>query len=241
MFEPCPALEFIVERVRIPAPPDSLEGELLYPAEGNPYGAVVLAGPHPFLGGTMHNNVVRSLSDDLAGRGLSCLRFNYRGPFEGSGQTKDLADQLANFWRFSRLPGEQDHAKELHAAINFLRGVIGEQLPLALIGYSFGCTLLPSAGFWHNADLLIALAPTLRTHDLAGFHELPQPKLIVAPQGDFATDEDRLAVWLDHLREPCELVRPWLDGHFFRGHESWLADTVGSFVERQWGSRRWHL
>jgi hypothetical protein len=40
---------------------------------------VVLAGPHPLLGGTLHNNVVRGLGDGPARGGLATLRFNYRG------------------------------------------------------------------------------------------------------------------------------------------------------------------
>ena len=69
----------VVESVRFSAGRYRLEGELAYPEAALPRGALVLAGPHPLLGGNMHNNVVRGLGDGLAQHGLATLRFNYRG------------------------------------------------------------------------------------------------------------------------------------------------------------------
>ena len=67
-----PALQLpdavVVESVRFSAGPFRLEGELAYPEERRPAGAVVLAGPHPLLGGNMPNNVVRALGEGLVHR-----------------------------------------------------------------------------------------------------------------------------------------------------------------------------
>jgi alpha/beta superfamily hydrolase len=70
--------DVVVETVRFTAGAHRLEGELVYPEEQRPARAVVLAGPHPLLGGNMHNNVVRALGDGLARLGAATLRFNYR-------------------------------------------------------------------------------------------------------------------------------------------------------------------
>jgi alpha/beta superfamily hydrolase len=218
--------EVVVERVRFPAGPFSLEGDLAYPATAVPTGAVVLAGPHPLLGGTRNNNVVRGLGDGLAGRGLVTLRFDYHG--EGG----NLARQMAEFWLHSTVQGEERHEDDLLGAVAFLRSVV-PQAPLALVGYSFGCTLLPAAARAYAVAALVLVAPTVGKHDLAGFAPLAQPKLVVAPRDDFAAHEAQLEAWFATLPGSREMLRPWLDGHFFRGHEDWLTEVVGSFIDRQ--------
>jgi alpha/beta superfamily hydrolase len=227
MSRPCTFDEIISERVRIRADSLHLEGELAYPGEGRPAGAVVLAGPHPLLGGTMHNNVVRALGEGLARRGLLSLRFDYR---DGT----SLGEYLAAFWEHSTMPGEALHADDLRAAVAYTRYVAGKAIPLALVGYSFGCSLLPAAVKAGKADVLVLIAPTVGTHDLGAFANLPQPRLVIAPRGDFAANEEDLLAWFVTLHGPRELCRPVLDGHFFRGHEDWLVDRVGSFIDRQW-------
>src|SRR5207302_716782 len=142
--------------VRFPAGPFTLEGELAYPVTEAPAGAVVLAGPHPLLGGTMHNNVVRRLGDGLAGQGLVTLRFDYHGH-------GDLARQMAEFWLHSTVKGEERHEDDLLGAVAFLRSVVPEA-PLALAGYSFGCTLLPAAARAHPVSALVLVAPTVGKH-----------------------------------------------------------------------------
>jgi alpha/beta superfamily hydrolase len=222
--------DIVVEHVSFPAGPFRLEGELAYPDGGMPTGAAVLAGPHPLLGGTRHNNVVRALGDALAGRGLATLRFDYRGAGGSEGPVVDLPRHLAEFWQTSHVSGEEYLADDLRGAVGFLRAVVGPEAPLALVGYSFGCSLLPRVA--DSAAALVLIAPTVGKHDLAGFEALTQPKLVIAPHDDFAADEDAVEAWFARLSEPRELLRPWLDGHFFRGHERRLAEVVGSFLDR---------
>jgi len=242
----------IVESVRLPAGRYRLEGELAYSETALPQGAVVLAGPHPLLGGTMHNNVVRGLGDGLSRHGLVTLRFNYRGVGASEGPPVDVAEHLARFWETSHVPDEIAYRDDLVGAIAYLRSVAGPELPLALVGYSFGCTLLP-AGLLPSSPLapvlrgegsgvrgamatapLVLIAPTVGTHDYEAFAEITNPKLVIAPEGDFATDAGGLVRWFDGLPQPKELVRPRLDSHFFRGHEHWLLATVGTFLNGEW-------
>jgi alpha/beta superfamily hydrolase len=222
----------VVEQVSFRAGSAELQGELVYPEIGCPRGKVILAGPHPLLGGTMSNNVVRALGDGLAQRGLVCLRFAYRG----TGSRSVGMKQLAEFWRTSRCPAEREYQEDLHAAVSFLDDAAGYGLPLALVGYSFGCTLLPAAS--RAADALVLIAPTVGTHDLGAFADHSQPLLVIAPREDFAVDETQLAEWFDRLRLPSRLVRPKLDGHFFRGHEAWLTETVGDYLDLHLGLGR---
>jgi alpha/beta superfamily hydrolase len=225
---PAPAREIVVEVVRFPGGDDLLEGELAYPAEGRPRGAAVLAGPHPLLGGSRHNNVVRALGDGLAGRGLATLRFDYHG------KDGDLARQMAAFWQSSHVPDEGKHGEDLRAAVAFLLETVGVPLPLALIGYSFGCSLLPGAVPPGVPTALVLIAPTVGKHDLGAFAPLPQAKLVIAAHDDFALDEKQLSAWLSRLRGPKEMVRPSLDGHFFRDCEGDVETAVAAFLDRQW-------
>jgi alpha/beta superfamily hydrolase len=219
--------DVVVERVGFRAGSADLEGELIYPEAGRPRLKVALAGPHPLLGGTMRNNVVRRLGEGLAGRGFVCLRFEYRH----TGKRYVNANQLAEFWRESRCPAEAEYQEDLNAAVAFLDDAAGYGLPLALIGYSFGCVLLPAAG--RAADALVLIAPPLGSHDLADLAGPSPPRLVIAPRGDFAVDESRLPAWFGDLRGPSKLLRPRLDGHFFRGHEAWLTEAVGDFLDLQ--------
>ncbi len=219
----------IVEEVRFSAGPHDLHGELVYPETGQPIATAVLAGPHPLLGGSMHNNVVRALGDGLAGRGLATLRFNYRCASVGNSLPRRTA-----FWQESRFEEEREFADDLNAAVAFLTDVVGPVPALALIGYSFGCRLLPGAVPTDRSTALVLIAPTVGTHDLEGFRTLPNPKLVIAPHGDFALDEEKFPDWYERLSGPKELVRPTLDGHFFRGCEDTVVEQVTAFLDRHW-------
>jgi alpha/beta superfamily hydrolase len=121
---------------------------------------------------------------------------------------------------------------DLSAALAFLRGALGD-LPLALAGYSFGCSLLPHARADRDAPLLL-IAPTLDTHEYTPFAALPNPLLVLAAEGDFAADLDQVRHWFDGLQAPRRLIQAPCDGHFFRGHEAWLAEMAFHFLLEQW-------
>ncbi len=242
----CSLDALVVESVRFASGPYRLEGELAYTEVGPPTGAVVLAGPHPLLGGHMHNNVVRGLGDGLARHGLVTLRFNYRGVGGSEGPAVDTVAHLARFWETSHVPDEAHHQDDLTASLDYLHMLTDDALPLALVGYSYGCSLLPFAmsggasarrcGRNRRADAppLVLVAPTVGTHDYGGFGTLTTPKLVIAPEGDFAADVPHLLDWFDGLQGPKQLVRPLRDSHFFRGHEDWLVATVMAFLDEQW-------
>jgi alpha/beta superfamily hydrolase len=231
-----PPRSIVVEKVRYPAGSYLLEGELAYPeADSNLCGTVVVAGSHPLLGGNMQNNVVRSLGDGLAERGFVTLRFNYRGVGASEGPPVNVARQMAEFWRTSHVSGEADHWQDLQGALNFLRETAGSHLPVALVGYSFGCSLLSAVHVPGGAAGVVLLAPTVARHDYTSFRSVTAPTLVVASEDDFATDSVSLHHWFDQLEVPKRRVVGDFDNHFFRGHEDWLVATVSDFLE---GCRR---
>jgi alpha/beta superfamily hydrolase len=224
----------VVEAVAFRAGPRRLEGELLYPASASPRGAVVVANPHPLLGGDMHNNVVRGLTDGLAGRGLIALRFNYRGVGRSEGPPVDVVGHLARFWETSHVPDELDFRTDLEGAIAYVRASSPPGLPVAAVGYSFGCSLLPRVFGAEDLDAMVLIAPTVTKHDYDPFLAMTRDLLVIAPEDDFATDAAELRRWFGRLVAPRRLVPTRLDSHFFRGHEPWLAETVFDYLSERW-------
>ncbi len=221
----------VAEDVRFRAGPWLLHGEMAYPEDGAVRGAVVLAGPHPLLGGNMRNNVIRALAAGLARRGFGTFRFDYRGVGKSEGPPIDVPHHVAEFWRTSHVAGEADLWQDVQAAADWLvQAVPG--VPLALAGYSFGCSLLP---FVQNPALaaLAVIAPTVGKHGYDAYRDLPTPLLIVAPADDFAADAAQLDAWLTTLAMQRQVLRPGCDNHFFRGHEGWLADVVARFLDNR--------
>ena len=211
-----------------------LHGELVYPENDRIIGAAVIAGPHPLLGGNMHNNVVQGIGDELARRQVVTLRFNYRGVGRSQGPRMDVIGHLAEFWKTSHVSEELELWQDVQGAIDCVRQAADPELPLALIGYSFGCALLPRVQRGESSPALILLAPTIAKHDYDSYLAVKNPKLVIASEDDFASDAVRLQSWFDELTPPKCLIQKRFDNHFFRGHEARLAETAFDFLRDQW-------
>jgi alpha/beta superfamily hydrolase len=228
-----PADAEVVEVVEVRSGDLSLEGRLAYPDAGRARGAVAIAGPHPLLGGDLDNNVVAGLTAGLARRGYTTLAFNYRGVGGSAGPPPDVSHHLAEFWATSHVAAEPGYRDDLVAALAHLRDIAGAATPVGLVGYSFGCSLLPAAT--PAGGPMVLIAPTVGTHDYETFAGHEGPLLVIAPDGDFAADATGLRQWFDRLPEPKRLLRGRWDDHFFRGHEDWLAGTVAEFLAEAFG------
>jgi len=226
--------DVVTESIRFLSGTYLLEGELLYPESRPPIGAVVVANPHPLLGGDMGNNVVRGLTNGLAEHGLVALRFNYRGVGGSEGPPVDVAANMARFWETSHIPEEAELHADVDAAIENIRDTAPSDIPVAVVGYSFGCSLLPALSAVADLDSLVLIAPTVAKHDYDGFLKLDRPMLVIAPEDDFATEICVVRKWYDRLTVPKELATTRLDNHFFRGHEEWLTQTILAFLFSRW-------
>jgi hypothetical protein len=230
---PCPSEELVVEAVRFQGGEGYLGGKLAYTDQTPPLGGAVIVGPHPLLGGSMANNVVRALGDSLPLHRIATLRFDYRGVGDSEGPARGKALQLTAFWQTAHKDTEVEYGQDLAAANSCLCSALGSNVPLAFVGYSFGCSLLARPPSLTPATPLVLIAPTVGTHNYEAFASVPSPKLVIAPEDDFAVETRQLLAWYERLPEPKQLLRPRLDGHFFRGHEDWLATTVGQFLVDQ--------
>lgn len=116
-----------VERVSIRVPPAGplLAGALHRPEAGAaPSGGVVVAHPHPLMGGDMESPVVRALADECSRRGLLALRFDFR-------HARAPADVDAGAL-------VRDAVADLAAAMENVRARLPPGSRVALAGYSFG-------------------------------------------------------------------------------------------------------
>lgn len=222
--------ETVAECVRIPAREGELEGILAYASDRDPWARVLLVGPHPLLGGDMQNNVMIALEAMLVGTGAATLRFNYAGVGASDGPPQTDASRLDNFWQTSHVDDEPDRWNDLKAAAEFLESAVNTTTPLAVAGYSFGCSVIArwieNAG---TADAIVCIAPTIGRHEYRGLADSAIHKLVLASRNDFATDSETLtaAVSQWHGRNRIEMAD--LDDHFFRGCEPWLADRIVPF------------
>jgi len=219
----------IQEQVTFGGTAGCIEATLTYPEQDDPTGAVLIVGPHPMLGGDYDNNVVSSLATRLAENTFLTLRFNYRGVGGSAGATVLSTDNIADFWAHSKIDDETGFAEDAATAGEFLRTAFGCVSHVA--GYSFGAWL---GSRWAceigGVESVTLIAPTISQHDYSHLTISPTPKLVVASSDDFAVPADDLRQQFSTWSAPKRLILEQVDNHFFRGHETWLAETVALFL-----------
>jgi len=223
------AASLIQEHVTFDGTGGRIEGILTYPEQDDPQDSVLIVGPHPMLGGDFDNNVIRELATQLAERNALTLRFNYRGVGQSDGNPVLSTNNIADFWARSRIDEESGFADDTAAAARFLKEVYG--CVSHVVGYSFGAWLGSRWAAESEAVTSISLvAPTISQHDYSHLSHLAISKLIVASFDDFAVPTESLQQQFLEWASPKRLVIENIDNHFFRGHESWLTETVERFM-----------
>ncbi len=178
-----------------------------------PVAAVVLAHPHPLMGGSMRSGVVDSLFHDLPLRGVAALRFDFRGA-GASGGTHD---------------GGRAEADDVRTASKRL-SELATGAPRWLVGWSFGADVSLQVT---DGDLRgwVLIAPPLAIVDAAdrGAATDPRPKLLLVPEHDQYRDPSaataEVAAWAATTVE----VVPGTD-HFLAGRFALVADLVAAAV-----------
>jgi uncharacterized protein len=176
--------------------------------------AVVLTHPHPLHGGTMYASVVDALFGTLPGRGVGCLRFNFRG-VQGSQGRHDYGR------------GEQS---DVRAALDVI-GEVAPGLPVAMIGYSFGADVAlalddPRITAW------VGVAPPLRVLPPEELRAgtTGRPVLLLVPTHDQFCGPDEAAARVRGWDATRIEAVPMAD-HFLAGAVSGIVATVDEFLE----------
>ncbi len=117
-----------------------LEGLTQSGAGSEPASPVVLASPHPALGGSMDSAVLAEIVWCLARCGHPTLRFNWRGVGASSGVARaDVAEAAADLERAVEQAGAR-----------------------ALVGYSFGASVAALVGARHpDIERVVLVAPVI--------------------------------------------------------------------------------
>ncbi len=185
-------------------PTGNLEGEFCAIADAQV--AAVLCHPHPQMGGSMHDMVLTAMHDELAGQGVSTLRFNYRGV----GLSEGVYDNGK---------GEVD---DTICAVQWLRDN-GDVSRVILAGYSFGGVMALKAAEKAAPDVLLLVAPAV---SMAG--DIGRPELtglvILAEQDQFVGLQETRDWFADNT-----VVKTLEGDHFFMGQH----DMIGAMIRSQ--------
>jgi hypothetical protein len=202
------------ENLFIDGPAGRLEALLESPRDGEAAGSAVVCHPHPEHGGTLQNKVVHTLARAFVTKGLSTLRFNFRGVGQSEGE-------------FDEGQGE---VRDALAAVQMMKGRGGDK-ELWLAGFSFGAAIAIRAAADARANGLVSVAPALSRV----LHEPgPQPDcpwlIVQGDQDDLVNVADTI-LWVNRLKPGPELQIFEETGHFFHGRLVKLRHAVESFID----------
>jgi uncharacterized protein len=187
------------EQVSIPGPGITLEGRL---SVGTAPGGAIITHPHPLFGGDMANQVVLTAARALAARGMSTLRFNFRGVGRSTGT----------------YGGGLEEAFDVAAALALLKS--RSPGPYYVVGYSFGAFVAGRAlldGL--DADGAIFISPPIAFMDLSFLPRVPGLKLIAVGDRDELCPLASLEALLAGQTPPEVRVIQDADHFFGRGAE----------------------
>ena len=181
---------------------------------------VVLCHPHPLLGGNMDDPVLNSCAEYFEGTDKVVARLNFRGVGGSSGSSGRL-----HAWEPPLDSGVQPEINDLIILCVWLQQKYGN-LPLTLVGYSFGAQVV-----WSSLPLLtfttaICIAPPTKFMEFVKHGQtLSNRVLCVVCKGDPFFNRHTF----DELG--CQnLVMLSGGDHFFSNQKDALLDAIGAWL-----------
>jgi uncharacterized protein len=202
-----------MERFFIEGPVGRLEAILEEPAQ-EPRAAALLCHPLPPGGGTMHTHAVFRAMRALRARGVSVLRFNFRGVGQSEG-------------RWDEGPGEMEDGL---AAFEVLKARYPE-LPLLSGGFSFGSWVGMDVGVKRGAQGLLGLGIPYRSYDFAAVGQSSLPKALVLADHDEFTPVPVLEAAILGWKRPVRLWTLEAASHLFTERLDDYEAIVGEAVQ----------
>lgn len=195
---------------------ERLSGILEYPEDEQPKRAVLLLGPHPHLGGDIHNNVLETIARSIERICAICLRFDYHGTGESQAL---LAHGISLYDHYESLEQKKDvslFSEDALSAWNYLLSVLpNKSLEKIAIGYSLGGYLVFSLIRQRSIDKAMVIAPPLCKYPAVVCN---QQVFCLNAQKDFLKSEAVPAnVLVDMIEE---------SDHFFRGQEDKVSQWI---------------
>lgn len=164
----------------------------------------------------MDNGLVVAVCLELANRGATALRFDFRGAGESEGA-------------FDGGRGELDDVK---GAVDFL--ITQPEIDpdqLAVVGYSFGAGVaLHHAARDRRLHRMVGIALVASHYGDPFLDDVSRPKLFIVGENDRWAPADALRDYVERLRPPKGLeILPGTD-HLFAGREREVAGLVADFL-----------
>lgn len=190
---------------------NTLEAELFVPED--PLAAVVIAHPHPQMGGDMYTPVVSAMWRTISASPIAGLRFNFRGVGSSTGS-------------FDHGVGEQ---LDVAAAMNHLADAV-PNVPLVASGWSFGADLALRSDDQRIAGWFLAAAPL----KVLPIDEMPAgssvaPKRFAVPEHDHVSPPARTTESVAHWVN-AEVTQIDDTDHFFSGAMDSLMHAFNAFL-----------
>lgn len=187
--------------VTIPGPAGVLEAVMHLPATENFSRVGIVCHPHPLQQGTMHNKVVTTVVKTFNSLGIPCVRFNYRGVGNSSGEYGEVVGEVA----------------DCLAVVNWLK----QKYPhaeLYLAGFSFGAYIAAETASKVETKQLISIAPAVERMPYAQLPSIACPWLVIQGEDDDVVTPDAVYAWFETLMNPDKtLIKVPGAGHFFHG------------------------
>ncbi|BBF93248.1 alpha/beta hydrolase [Blastochloris tepida] len=207
-------------------PAGRIEGRF-HPAKSRSAPIAVVLHPHPQFGGTMNNPVVYQLYYLFAERGMSVLRFNFRGVGRSQGS-------------FDHGQGELSDAA---SALDWVQSINPDARTCWIAGVSFGS--------WIGMQLLmrrpevegfISIAAMANIYDFSFLAPCPSSGLFVHGEKDSVTPVTAVQGLVEKLKTQKGIVieQKVIPGanHFFEGKVEELIGTVGDYLDRRIAAKR---
>ena len=202
----------------------AIEGTLHLPSETGRFPGVVICHPHPQYGGDMYNVIVASLAQSLCAKGITALRFNFRGVDMSEGS-------------FDGGAGEIEDAVEAMSFLSLNDNVDSSRIGIA--GYSFGAAVAVAAAARSKlAQALVSIACPSRVFNEMSAQELLLPKLLILGEYDHDFPAQQFKFMARRYTEPKTVEIITEADHFFGGHVSEVTALATDFFEQWLGDER---
>ncbi len=190
-------------KLRIDAPAGKIETVVNDPG-GDRRGLAVVAHPHPLHGGSLDNKVVHMLSQTLCEHGFVSVRSNFRGV----GRSDGVYDA-----------GEGE-TEDLLAVIHFVHERYPD-LPLILLGFSFGAYVQSRVASQLGADKLVLVAPAVGMY---AFPPVPADTVVIHGEDDELIPLAQVRQWTERQGLRLQVVAG--ADHFFNRKLNELKEAL---------------
>jgi alpha/beta superfamily hydrolase len=201
------------EKIRFESGDLTLEGLL---SRGDGGRGAVITHPHPLYGGDMFNPVVECLQAVFRSRGITTLRFNFRGMGSSEGHYDD----------------GNGEAHDVLAAVKWLQTLVPGGIDLA--GYSFGAWVNARVSADHSGlGRIIMVSPPVAFIDFADIARMPNLSLVVTGSRDEIAPASEIRPLLPEWNPNAAFEL--LDGadHFYWGHLDALREVLQRHVHSE--------